>query len=122
MTTTTNAKIELDAATALAIGVEGYTYLQQLILMDLTRRQLTNVRKLVPPADFKVVVKPNFDTLYCSAFLDLHNEPRSMVDLARASFLLCTASSPGVQRSPWLRSACRNGVSPKPTRKAGEES
>jgi hypothetical protein len=93
MTTTTSAKAGLDAETAQAIGIEGYTYLYPLVLMDLTRRQFTNVRHLgdaplhmpkdtfvhvptFPPADFKAVVKPNFDTLYSSAFLDLHDEPR----------------------------------------------
>ncbi|MGH6798110.1 MAG: DUF1254 domain-containing protein, partial [Roseiarcus sp.] len=58
--------------------------------MDLTRKQLTNVVKpegihtpmntfaslaAFPPADMKVVVRPNFDTLYSSAWLDLTKEP-----------------------------------------------
>jgi hypothetical protein len=59
--------------------------------MDLTRLQATNIepgKKLLsgpanmfnnapafPPAEFKVVVRPNFDTLYSSAFLDMTNEP-----------------------------------------------
>jgi hypothetical protein len=73
-----------------AIGVAAYTYLYSLVTMDLTRRQLTNVAKAegigapmntfanvpaFPSADMKVVVRPNFDTLYSSAWLDLTKEP-----------------------------------------------
>jgi hypothetical protein len=82
----------MDAGTARQIGVEAYTYLYPLILMDFTKAQITNVSKVgekpmhspmgtfvhvrsFPPADFKAVVRPNFDTLYSSAFLDLAAEP-----------------------------------------------
>jgi hypothetical protein len=74
-----------------AIGVSAYLYFYPLVSMDLTRKQATNIehRKApgrgpmntfsnfatFPPADFKVVVRPNFDTLYSSAWLDLTNEP-----------------------------------------------
>jgi hypothetical protein len=73
-----------------AIGVSAYVYLYPLVLMDITRRQLTNVSKPAgiqtpmnsfanlaeyPAADMKVVVRPNFDTLYSSAWLDLAQEP-----------------------------------------------
>jgi hypothetical protein len=76
---------------AQAIGVDAYLYLYPLVTMDLTRRQLTNVEPgkgglggppntfvnilEYPSADMKVVVRPNFDTLYSSVWLDLTKEP-----------------------------------------------
>src|SRR5271170_5467893 len=73
-----------------AIGVAAYMYFYSLVTMDVTRRQLTNVAKTdgihapmntfanlaaFPAADMRVVVRPNFDTLYSSAWLDLTKEP-----------------------------------------------
>jgi hypothetical protein len=74
-----------------AIGVDAYVYFYSLITMDVTRRQLTNVEPdkvpgrgpmnmfnnvpTYPPADDKVVVRPNFDTLYSVAYLDMTKEP-----------------------------------------------
>jgi hypothetical protein len=73
-----------------SIGVTAYLYLYPLVTMDITRRQLTNVAKpegihtpmntffnlpTFPPADWKVVVRPNFDTLYSIAWLDLTKGP-----------------------------------------------
>jgi len=88
------ARAEAPAITeseAHAIGVDAYLYFYSPITMDLTRKQLTNVEpspdaiggppntfnniKTFPPADMKVVVRPNFDTLYSSAWLDLTSEP-----------------------------------------------
>jgi hypothetical protein len=81
----------IDEQTARAIGVETYVYLYPLVLMDLTRRQMTNVEpgkilgrgpmstfthvREFPPADFKAVVRPNFDTLYSVGWLDLTAGP-----------------------------------------------
>jgi len=78
-------------AEAHAIGVDAYLYFYSPISMDVTRKQLTNVEpgpdaiggppntfnniKTFPPASMKVVVRPNFDTLYSSAWLDLTKEP-----------------------------------------------
>ncbi len=78
-------------AEARAIGVDAYLYLYSLITMDLTRLQSTNIAPdkeplkapanmfvsaaSFPAADFKTVVRPNFDTLYSSAWLDLTEEP-----------------------------------------------
>ena len=74
-----------------AIGVDAYLYFYPLITMDVTRRQLTNIEPgkeigrgpmntfanvpEYPTADVKFVVRPNFDTLYSSAWLDLTKEP-----------------------------------------------
>jgi hypothetical protein len=79
------------AEEARVIALEAYIYFYPLVTMDLTRGQLTNVGpgkelgkgplntfanvREYPPADFKGVMRPNFDTLYSSAWLDLTREP-----------------------------------------------
>jgi hypothetical protein len=76
---------------AYEIGVEAYTYFYPLVLMDVTRRQAVNVEagktvgrgpmntfshiRAYPAADFRDVVRPNFDTLYSAAWLDLTKGP-----------------------------------------------
>jgi hypothetical protein len=73
------------------IAVDAYIYFYPLITMDLTRKQSTNIEPgkefgkgpmnmfvnvpAYPPADMKTVVRPNFDTLYSIAWLDLTKEP-----------------------------------------------
>ncbi len=77
---------------ARAIAVDAYLYFYPLITMDVTRKQSTNIEAgkefakgpmntvanlpAYPPADMKVVVRPNFDTLYSSIWLDLTREPQ----------------------------------------------
>ena len=67
------------------IAIEAYIYLHPLLTMDVTRRAVTNVpegavnsfnhfRKF-PEAEDRAVVRPNFDTLYSSAWLDITDEP-----------------------------------------------
>jgi hypothetical protein len=75
-----------------AIAVDAYLYFYPLISMDVTRKQSTNIEAgkefgkgpmnmfvnvpAFPPADLKVVVRVNFDTLYSIAWLDLTKEPQ----------------------------------------------
>jgi hypothetical protein len=69
---------------ARAIAVDAYVYFYPLVLMDLTRKQSTNIEMkefgkgpmntfvsvpAYPPADFKGVVRSNFDTLYSLAWV-----------------------------------------------------
>jgi hypothetical protein len=77
---------------ARAIGVDAYLYFYPIISMDITRKQSTNIEAgkefgkgpmntfvnipAFPPADLKVVVRINFDTLYSIAWLDLTREPQ----------------------------------------------
>jgi len=75
---------------AYAIGVDAYLYFYPLVTMELTRKQISNIEPgkgfggpmnsfvnipEYPTADMKVVVRPNFDTLYSSGWLDLTEEP-----------------------------------------------
>lgn len=85
------AESDPSAEEARQIGIDGYIYLYPLITMEITRRQLTSgpensetgrgpmgtfhhVRRF-PDAEFKAVVRPNFDTLYSTAWLDVGTEP-----------------------------------------------
>jgi hypothetical protein len=91
---------------AQAIAQEAYIYLYPLITMDVTRKQLintdpkvnpiggpmnafTNIRAF-PTAEMRAVVRPNFDTLYSSAWLDLTGGPVvvSTADTGGRYFLL----------------------------------
>lgn len=88
------------------IAQEAYIYLYPLISMDATRKQLINSDPKVnpiggpanafthirafPTADMRAVVRPNFDTLYSTAWLDLTKGPVvvSTADTAGRYFLL----------------------------------
>lgn len=74
-----------------AVATDAYIYFYSLITMDVTRRQLTNIEpdkspgrgpmntfanlRTYPSADMREVVRPNFDTLYSTGWLDLTQEP-----------------------------------------------
>src|SRR5712671_6722503 len=77
-------------AEAHAIALDAYIYFYPLLSMDISRKTFTNVEPgkefgkgpmnmftnipAYPPADFKGVVRSNFDTLYSIAWLDLTKE------------------------------------------------
>ncbi len=89
-----------------AIGVDAYLYFYPLVSMEITRKLATNIESetisglgpanmfhsfaAYPAAEFKTVVRPNFDTLYSSAYLDLTTEPMivSAPDTAGRYYLL----------------------------------
>ena len=81
----------LDEQEALELAVEAYVFLYPLVTMDITRRQMTNIEPgkvlgrgpmmtfthvpAFPPAEFRDIVRPNFDTHYSIAWLDLTEGP-----------------------------------------------
>jgi hypothetical protein len=85
------ANAALSEQEAKEIGVNAYLYFYPLVTMDATRKQMTNTEagkkpgygpmnefshvREYPTADMKVVVRPNFDTLYSIAWLDIVKEP-----------------------------------------------
>ncbi|WP_327212292.1 DUF1254 domain-containing protein [Rhizobium beringeri] len=85
------AQPTLTEAEAHSIAVDAYVYFYPLLSMDISRKTFTNVEPgkefgkgpmnvftnvpEYPPADFKGVVRSNFDTLYSSAWLDMTKEP-----------------------------------------------
>lgn len=74
-----------------SLANEAYVYLYPLVTMEVSRQQAINLPADVKPgygpsntfnhlrefprADFRAVVRINFDTLYCNAWLDLTNGP-----------------------------------------------
>jgi hypothetical protein len=74
-----------------SLSYDAYTYLYPLVMMEVSRRQGINVEpgakpgfgrpnefhhiRAFPTAEFRAVVRPNFDTLYSSAWLDLTAGP-----------------------------------------------
>jgi hypothetical protein len=74
-----------------SLSYDAYTYLYPLVMMEISRRQGINVEagvkpgfgppnefhhiRAFPTAEFRAVVRPNFDTLYSSAWLDLTAGP-----------------------------------------------
>jgi hypothetical protein len=85
---TAQAQSALTEQEAQAIALDAYIYFYPLMSMDLSRKQFTNgttdfkgpMNTFVnvpayPPADFKGVVRSNFDTLYSASWLDMTQEP-----------------------------------------------
>jgi hypothetical protein len=78
------------AEAAVNDAVDAYLYGLSLVIMDMTRRQLTNVAtagparvpmgqllrlRTYPPVDDHSVPAPNADTLYTYSWLDVWKEP-----------------------------------------------
>lgn len=75
------------------VGINAYIYLYPLVTMERTRRQAINIEpghrpgfgpmnafshfREFPDANFKAVVRPNFDTLYSSAWPHQAHIPES---------------------------------------------
>lgn len=83
-----NATPTMTEQEAHAIAVDAYVYFYPILSMDVTRKQSTNAATEFkgpantfvnipeyPPANFKGVVRPNFDTLYSVSWLDVTREP-----------------------------------------------
>ena len=91
---------EITQQEANEIAIEAYVYLHPLLTMDVTRRTLTNTpegrlnqfahNKVFPKAEDREVVRPNFDTLYSSAWVDISEEPMivSMPDTKDRYYIL----------------------------------
>jgi hypothetical protein len=89
--TAVSAQSAISEGEAHEIAVNAYLYFYPIVTMDVTRRVTTNYETgkvpglgpanvfqnfaAFPTADLRVVVRPNFDTLYSSAWLDLTAEP-----------------------------------------------
>jgi hypothetical protein len=87
----TTAQTAVTEQEAHAIGIDAYLYFYPLVIMDITRKQSTNIEpgkefgkgpmnmftsvREYPPGNFKGVVRVNFDTLYSIAWLDMTKEP-----------------------------------------------
>jgi hypothetical protein len=88
--TTPSAAEVITAQEARELGIEAYLYLYPLVVMDATRRQMTNIEpgkkdgfgpinmfnhhRMLPTAEFPIA-GPGFDYLYSMAWLDLTHEP-----------------------------------------------
>jgi hypothetical protein len=83
-----HAQNALTEQEAQSIAVDAYVYFYPLLSMDVSRKQFTNGTSdfkspmntfmnvpAYPPADFKGVVRSNFDTLYSASWLDMTKEP-----------------------------------------------
>src|SRR5690242_7869908 len=91
LTSPASAQPAVTEQEAHAIAVNAYLYFYPLLTMDLTRKQSTNIEPSkevgkgpmnaftnvseYPPANYRTVVRVNFDTLYSIAWLDMTKEP-----------------------------------------------
>lgn len=87
----TTQAVDAAADDRVRIAEDAYLFGFPLVLMEATRRIISNVpagqkpgfgpmnwfthMRAFPPGDFKEVVRPNFDTLYSTLLFDLRDEP-----------------------------------------------
>jgi hypothetical protein len=98
ITTGVNTTNEITEQEALEIGIEAYRYFYPLVLMDVTRRQMTNAESgrmpgFAPmnafghmrglPTEFRAVPRPNFDTLYSPAEVGARPQAGAQIRSAR---------------------------------------
>jgi hypothetical protein len=76
--------VHIKKETLFDMGVNAYIYAYPLLLMDVTKQTMTQEGKYIntfihssefPTDTFKNIVRPNVDTLYSFAWLDLSREP-----------------------------------------------
>ena len=93
---------ENDPYSPVALAEEAYIFGLPLVTMDITRRQATNVAQaqitmqspmnqfshlpVFPDADFTAVVRPNADTYYSNAWLDLTIHANTFMRLYSSAF------------------------------------
>jgi hypothetical protein len=89
--TNATARSTRSESEVLNVAMEAYTYFYPLVSMEITRRVSTNApvgeeigrgpmnsvvnMRAFPDANFKDVVRPNFDTLYSVIWIDVSQEP-----------------------------------------------
>jgi hypothetical protein len=90
---------------AVSTATDAYIYGYQLVTMDMTRKQMTNVAvansghapmgqlvkmRTYPAVDYHAVTAPNADTLYTTAWLDVSREPwiLTVPDMGNRYYLL----------------------------------
>lgn len=85
----------LTADAARSLARDAYFYAYPIVLMDATMRQTSTTNAFMharafPSGDARVVVRPNFDTLYSAAWLDVSREPvvLSVPEMRRRYYLM----------------------------------
>ena len=127
-----NSQAAISEQEAHAIGVQAYTYFYSLMTMDVTRKQLTNVEPgrtsiggpmnmfnnvpAFPTADMRVVVRPNFDTLYSICVARSHQGADDRLRagygmVATISFQCSTCGQTSSRRPAGARRAPRRPIS-----------
>jgi hypothetical protein len=128
--TAARASDQITEEAAHGIGVDTYVYFYPSLSMDITRKRFTNIEPgkefgkgpmnmfvnvpEYPPADFKGVVRSNFDTLYSIAGFDLTNgqliDSESAKSTADGSTLDWVSEKRNIARSSLLARAPERSI------------